>query len=349
VLGSSHMHHRGEIRLGLIDFETSVNFNVSDKEMIQPFMGGTPSYATPSHLVTNEILLCAFGTLPRIFHLQDWYAAVGMIYYAVTDERLFEKTRFWISETGKMIQQAAERKESGKDTFIRCSRVFWYSAIREFRKKMAARSVFFLSLEIILSKEVQEMLRGAMLEEQIEIQSKIQVHINAQSFFKSEKSRRDLIRSDCGTISRCRKNWESGVNVPETRPEIRSDIIRLFRNLEELKAEYEKRRQIITAMQKSPGINAYELLTMMFHIVFHAMYKEEWGDITDEKALRAEIREIRGVTSDTDADGSEDQFSIEIILFGKQSSRKAIPVLYSAAVFLCTLCDLCENLCVLCG
>jgi len=304
VLGSSHLHHSGEIRLGLIDFETSVNFNVSDKEMLQPFMGGTPSYATPSHLVSNEILIHAFGSLPRIFHLQDWYAAVGMIYYAVTGERLFEKTRFWISETGKMMQQCTERKESGKDTFIRCSRVFWYSAVREFRKKIAARSVFFLSLEIILSKDVQEMLRQEMLREQREIENKIQVHINSQSFFRGEKSRSDLIRSDCVTISRCRKNWESGVNVPETRPEIRSDIIRLFRNLEELKAEYEKRSQMINAMQKSPGINAYELLTMMFHIVFHAMYREEWGDITDEKALRSEMMEIRGDEYDTDADAS---------------------------------------------
>ncbi|MGE0084481.1 MAG: hypothetical protein AB7S75_08665 [Desulfococcaceae bacterium] len=303
VAGSSHLHQSGEIRLGLIDFETSVNFHGTDKEMFQPFIGGTPSYATPSHLMSNEILIHAFSGLPRIFHLQDWYAAVGMIYYAVTGERLFEKTRFWISETGRLMQDGAV---SGKDSFVQCSRVFWYSAVREFRKKISARSVFFLSLEIMLSRDVQEMLRQEMLQEQTEIQKKIQVHVNAQSFFKSEKSRSDLIRSDCVTISRCRKNWESGVNIPETRPEIRSDIIRLFRNLEELKAEYEKCGQMINAMQKSPGINAYELLTMMFHIVFHAMYKEEWGDIKDENALRAEIMEIVGEAYDADfaAEGS---------------------------------------------
>ncbi len=302
VAGNSHLHHSGEIRLGLIDFETSINFSASEGEIPQPFMGGTPSYATPSHLVSNEILVHAFGSLPRIFHLQDWYAAVGMIYYAVTGERLFEKTRLWISETGRLMQYG---DVSGKDTFVRCSRVFWYSAVREFRKKISARSVFFLSLEIMLSRDVQEMLRQEMLQEQTEIQKKIQVHINAQSFFKSEKSRSDLIRSDCGTIRRCRKNWESGVNIPETRPEIRSDIIRLFRNLEELKAEYEKRSQMIISMQRSPILNVYELLTMMFNIVFHAMYREEWGDITDEKTLRSEIMEIRGEAYDTDT-ASED-------------------------------------------
>ncbi|MEZ4525153.1 MAG: hypothetical protein R2941_04460 [Desulfobacterales bacterium] len=132
-----------------------------------------------------------------------------------------------------------------------------------------------------------------MLDQQKEIQKKIQMHINSQSFFKSEKSRRDLLLSDCETIRRCRKNWESGVNIPEARSEIRSGIIRVLRNLERLKADYEGGSRMLAAMQKDSSLNVHDLLTIMFHTVFHAMYREEWGDIGDEKAVKSELREIR--------------------------------------------------------
>ncbi len=314
VVGNSHLRHSEEIRLGLIDFETSTDFHASAEEMLQPFMGGTPSYATPSHLADNQTLIRTFGRLQRIFQLQDWYATVGMIYCAVTGERLFEETRFRISETGRRMQQSREEKESGKETFVRCSRVFWHSAVREFRKKISGASVFFLPLEIMLPPDVQEMLRQEMLQKQMEIQEKIQFHINAQSFFRTEKSRKNLIRSDSITIQRCRKNWESGVNIPEARSEIRSDIIRLFRNLERLKAEHEEGIRMMIAMEKSSSLNAHDLLTVMFHIVFHAMYREEWGTIADENAAKAELMKTGGEVCDTEntAEGRDDSYEATV-------------------------------------
>jgi serine/threonine protein kinase len=77
--------------LGLIDLETSVS--VEETEILQqPILAGTPSFATPSHLFENAVLMRVFQDVPRTFYLQDWFAAIGLIYHVVTGTTLFEKT-----------------------------------------------------------------------------------------------------------------------------------------------------------------------------------------------------------------------------------------------------------------
>ena len=60
--------------IGLIDFETAVDFQPPDGGVSQPMLAGTPSYATPSHLFRNDLLASLFGDLGRVLHLQDWQA-----------------------------------------------------------------------------------------------------------------------------------------------------------------------------------------------------------------------------------------------------------------------------------
>ena len=79
--------------IGLIDVETAVSYDTSENHTIrQPPLGGTPSYATPTHQLKNDTIRKVYRDLPLILHLQDWYATVGMIYQTVTGEHLFEKT-----------------------------------------------------------------------------------------------------------------------------------------------------------------------------------------------------------------------------------------------------------------
>ena len=68
---------------GLIDLETSVNLGETET-LQQPILAGTPHYATPSHIFENHVLKEVFNDLPRTLYLQDWFAAVGIIYTVVT-------------------------------------------------------------------------------------------------------------------------------------------------------------------------------------------------------------------------------------------------------------------------
>ena len=46
VVGGDFLQAANEFSLGLIDFETAVNFSVKDDEISQPLLAGTPAYAT---------------------------------------------------------------------------------------------------------------------------------------------------------------------------------------------------------------------------------------------------------------------------------------------------------------
>jgi hypothetical protein len=79
------------------------------------------------------------------------------------------------------------------------------------------------------------------------------------------------------------------VDVPETRSEIRKEIIRLFRSIGELKSRRESRLRSIEQMQHFQGIRVYDLMEMMFSVIVNAMYKEEWGNLSDHRAMKSEI------------------------------------------------------------
>lgn len=293
VVGGSFLQHANEFSLGLIDFETAVHFRKkNNKNIEQPLLACTPSYATPSHLAKNSILINCLNSLPRIMYLQDWHAAAGIIYYLVTGERLFEKTRKWIAETGQTMQESSTKKLSLPDTFKKCSRIFWYSAVNEFREKIADKQNILRLVEINLSENVRQLFKRELIEEQKNIMDNIRACVKNQNFFKSSKSHNDLINSHLITISRCRKNWENGVNVPKTSQKIREKIIEILKILEDLKSDIEKRSKMISFFEKpNTVISVYDLLELMFNIVFNAMYKYEWGDLSDSSMIH-ELRKV---------------------------------------------------------
>jgi len=76
---------RENYSIGLIDVETAVAYGSDNNRQIpQPILGGTPTYATPAHFMPSETLAACFQDAVRILYLQDWYAAVGIISVSYT-------------------------------------------------------------------------------------------------------------------------------------------------------------------------------------------------------------------------------------------------------------------------
>ncbi|RLC11457.1 MAG: hypothetical protein DRI57_18900, partial [Deltaproteobacteria bacterium] len=127
VVGNTELSAE-DYSLGLIDFETAVEFkrkgsDLKGQMIEQPLLGGTPSYAPPSHLFKNEVLISIFGELPRILHFQDWHAALGTIYNVITGDWLFENTRRYLSRIPLAMRQAAKKKKPATKVFRKSSQV----------------------------------------------------------------------------------------------------------------------------------------------------------------------------------------------------------------------------------
>jgi serine/threonine protein kinase len=298
VVGGSFLHNAGDFSLGLIDFETAVNFRPGENEGIaQPPPAGTPSYATPSHLARNEVLAETLGDLARVFFFQDWQAVMCMAYYVVTGNRLFDRTRHRVGEVWRRMRAAGADTQAGIEAFRESSRDFWASALYEFGEKMRSREQTLRSVEVVLTDNGRELLLAEAVQNRNHLLKQVQQLVKGQKIFVSDKSHRDLVRAPHQIITRCRKNWEDGVNVPQSRPEIRDTIIRMLSKLESLKLEAERRLRLIRLLEREvSSLTALDLMDLMFRAALGVMYRDAWGELDDPSVAPVEGLEGDGET-----------------------------------------------------
>ncbi len=272
--------------LGLIDFETAVDFtDYPEKEIPQPLLAGTPAYATPSHLFPNRLLGQTLTDLPRVFNYQDWQAAIAMIYNIVTGELLFEHTRKLLFKTKKTIQRTTELNLPLSEGFKEVSRMYWSGAVAEFEEKLSEKKGLLKSIPISLSDKASVMIREDIKREHKNTEKQVQKYVDAQVIFHSDKNRKNLLKAPVMEVGRLRERWEKGENLPKTPPGMRTQILRLLRDLEQLKARSQRQKQLMRLLEKeTPRLSAYDLSKVLFDIVFTAMYREEWGGL-DESDL----------------------------------------------------------------
>ncbi|MBC2717663.1 MAG: hypothetical protein HF978_20360 [Desulfobacteraceae bacterium] len=179
--------------IGLIDVEIAAymdpennkfeNKKPENKKVVQPKLGWTPFYATPSHMFVNEVLEQLYDDMIYIFFLQDWYATVAMIYQSVTGEKLFVKTADtlvsysrelsrYFSDLSKMIFFAKKANEK-----------FWKDADNEFELKMKEKETLLRSVHLEISRSAKKMFKKAAENtEQVNIQKTLfdmKSHISA--------------------------------------------------------------------------------------------------------------------------------------------------------------------------
>ncbi len=292
-----------EFMMGLIDVETAVALDADDyKNIKQPQIGGTPFYATPSHLLKNDFIIDVFENLPRILHLQDWFAGIVMIYNVVVGERLFAKTARLFPPTKNKIKSAyIKTKTVNEDVIKEISKDFWSSALDEFRYKTGKHEKQLSGVDVIILEDAKNMLREELKRREDHIAKKMQQYISSQTIFKDVKKRRLLFKSDYNEISQLKAKWESGQGVlPSISPEEKANVINLFDNLLKQKMQVEQQEWIKKLLkQPEPVISAFALLKLMFNIILFHMYKEEWGPLTGAPSgddSNQEFDDILGVT-----------------------------------------------------
>ncbi len=268
--------------LGLIDFETSVCYKTKEgSPILQPLLAGTPSYATPSHLFPNEVLQSVFGNLARILYLQDWYAIIGIIYNIVTGGILFADTGKLLHEIMMLSQKLGSDDTALADHLKSSSWVFWQSAVNEYNLKVRRNAQYLKKLIIDVPANGNPMLFLKLKQEKARISKIIKMNISSQKIFKNPKTRQDLVKATSEKIRKLLHNWEKGINVPETKPAMRTGIIQFLQDTERLKSLVQLYTQSISTLeQESPKLQVYCLLEIAFNIILEASYHDNWSDRT---------------------------------------------------------------------
>ncbi len=273
-----HLSSAETYSMGLIDLETAVNFLPLNEVLIkQPLLTGTPSYATPAHLFENEIIVETIGDLSRALYLQDWQAAIVMIYHTVVGEQLFEQSRKFIPEIARMRLAAARARQPLVDVFKLSSNLYWNHAKSEFAGKIQKSREKLQSVDVLLSQRIKKMLGHELLNVKNILDGLISESVFTQDIFKSDKSRERLITCSRVAIATTRKNWQKGVKVPKAPAAIRKRILHFLGSLETLKREAELQvRALNLLVRKKTELTVLDLLELMFAVVHRTMYQPEW-------------------------------------------------------------------------
>jgi len=268
-----------EFSIGLIDVETSVFFKKKDNYQIaQPQLGGTPYYATPSQLLTNEILISTFRDLSRILHLQDWFATTVIIFKVITGEQLFKKTVRLFPGILKKIQAPLNAKKKSSVLIYEISQLFWRSAVAEFKEKTDKKKGMLKAINIILPEQAQKMLSEEIKSARDNIEKSIKNLIESQKVFKSQKIRRQLLVAPPVKIRELNSKWEQGAWAKELNPDDKVKIKKLLQDLEYLKEHSKEFAQLSKSIEPHGiEIPAGTLLELMFKIVYSGMFQEKWG------------------------------------------------------------------------
>ncbi|MFZ0240197.1 MAG: hypothetical protein WAL90_01025 [Desulfobacterales bacterium] len=276
--------------VGLIDVETAVAYGADDGgQAPQPVLGGTPTYATPSHLMPNEALEACFEGAGRILYLQDWYAAIGIIYEIITGERLFDQTGKLIIGIKTLIVKNVGDTAVQTEIFKNASRMFWHSAQTEIAQKAGDKKVILQQVAVELTENIRVLLREELQREKRCIARCLQETVIGQKVFNNEKTRRNLAAASRKKITQVKARWQ------EAHPDGKEGL-RVLSDIETLKHAAEKNRQWITLIETTRAtVAAYDLLFFMFGVVQKAMYRETWGDLVPAAVVG--VPEAKGRTT----------------------------------------------------
>jgi len=269
--------------IGLIDIETTVSYDISDKNTIwQPPLGGTPSYATPTHQLKNDTIQSVYTDLPLILHLQDWYATVGMIYQTVIGERLFEKTARNLLNLKKTIR--AQSRKSGNPLAVLkdVSHSFWQMALAEFGMKTRKNENILKFIRLIVNPESKGMLLDIFADTHQCISESIRKLIRSQTVFTSDRIQKSLYSAPPLKIHHFRIKFkeEKGKQIP---PGKRDAALKVLDDLVVLKRQSEQLILTSNLLKESISIvSSFDLLKAMFIVVLVQMHQNCWGIVSSD-------------------------------------------------------------------
>ncbi len=269
-----------DFSIGIIDLETAVITRVAfGEEIKQPKLGGTPFYATPSHLMLNSMLRSYYTDLEVILRMQDWFAMIGIIFRIITSEHVFIQTS---RELPKLQHQIL--KGHGRPEAIRyVNSIFWPHAKAELTNRTDTFKSLLEAVCVPLSLKVASKLELEIFQSLKILSNEIKQRINTQQIFRNSSVNAYLLKSSVNEL----KHWQNRhADKLSQHPQASLFLDRLVM-LKEKEGIWKQR--IARLRQNYRVLTAYELMFLLFDVVSRHMdipsektYHEKNAKQTDE-------------------------------------------------------------------
>jgi len=247
--------------IGLIDLETAVDLKPGEGGAIrQPQLGGTPLYCTPSHFFPNKLLKGLYHDLSQVYHLQDWYAMIAIIFGALTGDHLFKGTAYQIPMMMKSVMQTAARKGNLKKKFLHFARQFQDNAAVETRDKIKLHQKRLKSVNAHIPEKVQQRLLMHIKGEWRQASRQLKKLLANETAFKKGDVRQRLEKSSLEELQRLRAVYKKRTGGEKLVGPL-NDLIHLRQKIDTLS----KRGSQLAG--KFPKVSIDILLERMFAVV----------------------------------------------------------------------------------
>ncbi len=290
-----------EFSIGIIDVETAVDFEKCKyKKIKQPMLGGTPFYATPSHFIKNDVLIYKYKKLGKILHLQDWHASLIMIYKVITGDLLFDQTARLFSEIRDLMVNTNKPEGYTTDDYEEASRIFWHSAVSEFQVKITESERSLKTVVVDLTENVKYMFGKTLIKEKKSIVKAIKKCVDSQNVFEKGHIRDLLLRSSYAKTCQFKADLEIKAKNSENPSTPRNDAITFLHKLADLKALFGQHVYVQKLLsQPELKMSSYDILTFMFNVVFHNMYRTEWAPLFGEPVIDCDMPNEETIIEET--------------------------------------------------
>ncbi len=267
-----------QFSIGLIDVETAVYYGTEEGGIKQPQLGGTPFYATPSHLIKNDWLEKIFGDLTTVLHLQDWHATIAIIYKVVTGATLFERTGRLLPAVRMNLHKHLTGQEEFPAVVKDVSRMFWRAAELEFQNKLKDKAQVLQSVTVKFKENIHSILKSACEIVHQAIDGMMAKAIAVQRFFPGESNHRNLRKATYAHIGKLMERCGQGEGHQSDNKKP-LPVLEWLETIGRLKQQSEELRRYKEQLdEEAPGLSAYAVMQIMFQRVLYFMFRPEWTE-----------------------------------------------------------------------
>ena len=111
------------------------------------------------------------------------------------------------------------------------------------------------------------------------LSARIERCVSQQNFFKGEKTQKSILAAGSERIDATLKKWQAEKDRGKTPPETHSGVVDFLTCIAHLKKCSEKLQQLRPIFEaQSSRVNAWQLVLLLFRLVFSFMYRPEWFD-----------------------------------------------------------------------
>jgi serine/threonine protein kinase len=291
-----------DFTIGLIDVETAAMCRPDGKgNYVQPQLGGTPWYATPSHFFGNAVLESVYADLGLVLHLQDWHAMVGIVFEVVTGQRLFTSTARLIPTMIQSINNVVAKGGSLQSLFQQFNQRFWQQAEKELTGKIQKNRKKLNAVSVFVPERIRARLSHYISQESQALDLEIQQCVEKQQLIRSDKKLEELLKCSHDSFNRTQEKYR---RMDSQGARQLTEWLKKLEPLKMKKMRLESASQA-TAIASAP-LTMHAVLELLFGVVQRAMFtaesvapKEALEEIVDPADSAETVKGFLGYTVTT--------------------------------------------------